>query len=116
MSLSVNDDEQDLRHGKTTLNIDLNLNSLVLGADLKGNNGAEFSIVSKMIFDSTLSLSEKLEVYYNLKKSNTSPPPAMINFSPEQYFIRDNSGNLVQENQKFGPRLALTNPDPQKGN
>lgn len=103
MSLNVNNEEADLRLGKSVLNLFPDTERFTLGADSNGGNGAHFYMLAHYFVSRTMDMREKLGSfhYFQRKTSNSSH---CMEFKPQSYMIRQSHG-LVQDHEEFKPVL-----------
>lgn len=104
MSLSVNNNEQDLRVGNRKLDFDPDTSVFTLGANSKGEKGARFLLFTHYFISRTLDFSEKLSTYKHFKRTARDRTKA-LEFDAKSYMVRDGNGNLIQPALDCKPTL-----------
>jgi hypothetical protein len=100
MSLSVDNNEQELTLRSRQLDYQPALAEFTLGADADGKHGADFMLLSHICINRILSIEEKFNHYQSecVKHVDTG-----LHFKKAQFMRREPSGNLIQEVEENRP-------------
>lgn len=110
MSLNINNEEQDLRIGRVTLNLDLELTGFILGTDISCKYFGKFYLLETYYSSKTMSIEDKLGSYHYFKRKVTSLS-GRVHFDGAHYLVRSKNGNMSQSNPKYQPKYVKPSLD-----
>ena len=94
ISCNIGNEEVDFRQGAEPIDINLNASQLSLGADLRYNSRARFSMLEHYIVPRTMNIEERLGSFHYFKKKTTASQNC-LEFDGTKAMRRNEDGHLV---------------------